>query len=201
MDDNQTEASLRAKALALSENPTAAPGMTTTPAILGAAADLIRDRRAAKATADAAAAAATTAKNAALEEARELLTDYSNEVWKASGKNVEKVQLLDFNVRDDNAPPPPPNSGQMTNLSLKAGPNPGSLILKADPMERKIAIDCQVNTTPNLNPTWIPQAPFSATPYTLNDLPSGAMVQVRIRAVFAGGQLGPWSDIAELRVP
>lgn len=201
LDDTQTEATLRDKAQALEDNPTLAPGIVTTPVMLRAAADLIGARRTAKQLADAAAVAATMSRNDATKAGQELISDYADEVWKAAGKSVEKVRILDFDVRGDAPPPPPPNSGQMTNISLKAGPNPGSLILKADPMERKVAIDCQVNVTPNAEPTWAPQAPFTATPHTLTGLTPGALVQVRIRAIFAGGQLGPWSDIAELRVP
>lgn len=201
LDDTGTEEALRNKAQALADNLDLAPDIDTTPALLLAAADLIVTKRTAKAVADAAALAATGSRNEATEAGQVLLADYAGEVWKATGKSVEKVKILDFDVRGDGPPPPPPNDGQMTGLSLKGGPNPGSLIVRADPMERKMAIECQVNHTPNAAPTWVGQPPFTATPHTLTGLPSGTLVQVRIRAIFANGVLGPWSDIAELRVP
>lgn len=201
LSDLEMEARLRALATALTDNPTAAPGITTTPAALEAAADLIQDKLSAKEAADAAAAAATVSKNAAVDAGAELIRDYAGEAWKATGKDPEKATLLGFDVRDGSAPPPPPpGSGQMSGLVVTRGPNPGELIVKADPMPRKISIEAQVNRTPNAEPTWAHERTVSATPFNLTGLPSGALVQVRIRAIFAGGVEGPWSDIAELRV-
>lgn len=201
LDDEETEAALRSKAQALTDNPTAATGLTTTAVMLVAAADLIKEQVAAKGVADAAAAAATVDKNQATDAGKELITDYADEVWKATGKNVAKVKLLDFDVSDGSSPPPPPSNGQMSGLVAQAGPNAGSLVVKADPMPRKLAIDVQVNLTPNAAPTWTNQQPQSATPFTITGLPPGTLVQVRIRAIFANGVVGPWSDIAETRVP
>jgi hypothetical protein len=202
LSDLELEARLRALAAALTDNPTAAPGIATTPAALTAAADDIKAKLDAKAVAEAAAEAATMNKNTAVAAGEELIRDYAAEAWKATGKDPAKATLLAFDVRDGSTPaPPPPGSGQMTGLTLSFGPNPGELVVKADPMPRKISIEVQVNRTPNATPSWAHERTVSATPCTLTGLPSGQLVQVRIRAIFAGGVEGPWSDIAELRVP
>lgn len=199
--DLEVEARLRALATALTDNPTVAPTLATTAAALKAAADRIQDKLSAKEAADAAAVAATVDKNAAVADGLEVMRDYATDAWKATGKDPAKATLLGFDVRDGSASPPPlPDGGQMTGLEVTRGPNPGVLIVKAAPMRRKISIEAQVNRTPNAAPTWAHERTVSATPFSLTGLPSGALVQVRIRAIFAGGTEGPWSDIAELRV-
>ena len=202
LTDLEVEAKLRGLATALTNNPAAAPDIDTTPAMLNAAADLIRDRRNAKTAADAEAEAATAAKNEAVEEGEELIRDYASEAWKATGKDPAKCTLLAFDVRDPSASPDPlPNNGQISNLRVTFGPNPGELVVEGDPMPRRRMIEFQVNTTPNAAPTWAQHGSNTATPHTLTGLPSGALVQVRARALFSGGVTGPWSDIAEHRVP
>jgi hypothetical protein len=66
---------------------------------------------------------------------------------------------------------------------------------------RAMSLEAQVNLTPNAAPSWQHAGIFSVTPFTLPDLPSGTLVQVRLRVVFASGVKGPWNDIAEHRVP
>jgi hypothetical protein len=67
-------------------------------------------------------------------------------------------------------------------------------------MQRLHSIEFEVNTTPNAAPTWQHWTSATSTPVTLTGLTSGALVQVRARGIFADGP-GPWSDIAEHRVP
>lgn len=202
LSDIEVEAKLRGLATALQNNPTAAPGIDTTPAILIAAADLIRDKRNAKIAAEAEAEAATAEKVEAVEAGEELIRDYAAEAWKATGKDPTKCTLLAFDVRDPSAPPPPvPNDGQITGLTLDYGPNAGELIAQVDPMPRRRVIEFEVNTTPNAAPTWAFHSSTTAPPHRMGNLPGGSIVQVRARAVFAGGVKGPWSDIAEHRVP
>lgn len=202
LDELEIEARLRALALAQTNNPTAATGLTTSPAMLTAAADDIRDKRAAKAVADAAAEAATANKNTAVGAGEELIRDYAPEVWKGTGKDPVKCTLLGFDVSDGSTPPPPPGDGQITGVELSAGPNAGELVVKSDAKPpRTLSIEVQVNRTPNAAPSWEHEEIISSTPSTLDNLPPGSLVQVRLRAVFAGKVKGPWSDIAEHRVP
>jgi hypothetical protein len=201
-NDLEIEAKLRLLAQAQIDNPTAAPGTDITSVELIAAADLIEAKRTKQKTAEAEAKAATAQKGEAADAGKELISDYAGEVWKASGKDPSKCVLLAFDVRDTNTPPPPPEEQQITGLVLKYGPNAGSLIVESDAKSaRAISLEAQVNLTPNAAPTWQHADIFSATPFTLPGLPSGSLVQVRVRAVFAGGVKGPWSDIAEHRVP
>lgn len=203
LSDLELQAKLRTFATALTENPTAAPGIDTTAAALTAAADLIQTRLNAQAVAQAAAEAATDAKNDAVEDGEDLIRDYAAEVWPATNKDTAKCVLLGFDVRGDGAPPPPPgpNDGQITGLTLDFGTSPGQLVMRVDPQARRRSIEVQVNLTPNAAPTWQHHAVATASPFTLTGLPSGSLVQVRARANFSRGVTGPWSDIAELRVP
>ena len=201
LSDNDIESKLRALALAQTDNPTAAPGLTITPAELTAAADDIKNKLATQATADAAALAATTDKDNAVEAGVDLIRDYAPDVLQKTGKDPAKITLLGLTARDpSNAPPPPRAGAQVPDLSLTFGPNPGSLGAKTSPLKRVRSIEFEVNPTPNATPTWQHWLSVSSTPATLTGLPSGAIVQVRARGIFADGP-GPWSDIAEHRVP
>lgn len=202
LNDLEIEAKLRLLADAQTENPTAAPGVAATSAVLTAAADLIKNKRTAQKTAEAAAEAATAQKQEAAAAGKVLISDYAAEVWPATGKDVAKCVLLAFDVSGGGGSPPPPAEQQITGLELNYGPNAGSLTVKANAKPaRALSIEAQVNLTPNAAPTWQHADIFTSTPFTLTGLPSGALVQVRVRAVFAGGVKGPWSDIAEHRVP
>jgi hypothetical protein len=203
LSDLELQAKLRTLATAQTDNPTTAPGVNTTAAALTAAADLIQTRLNAQSVAQAAAEAATDAKDEAVDAGEDLIKDYAAEVWPATGKNPAKCVLLGFDVRGAGSPPPPPgpNEGQITGLTLDFGPSPGQLVMRVDPQARRRSIEIQVNLTPNAAPTWQHHAVSTSSPYTLTGLPSGSLVQVRARANFSRGQNGPWSDIAELRVP
>ncbi len=203
LNDLEIEAKLRGLADALTENPTAATGLTTTPAALIAAAELIKTKRNLQKTAEAATASAVVAKADAVEAGMELVRDYAGEVWTGTGKDPSKCLLLAFDVNDGTgAPPPPPDDGQITGVELHSGPNAGELVVTADAKPpRTKSIEAQVNLTPNAAPTWTHADTFTSTPFTLPNLPPGSLVQVRLRAVFAGNVKGAWSDIAQHRVP
>lgn len=202
LSDLEIEAKLRALATAQTNNPTAATGLTTTAAILIAAADDIEAKRNVQAAAEAAAEAATTNKITAVEAGTERIRDYAPEVWKGTAKDAAKCKLLGFDVRDGTESPDPlPNSGQISGLKVSFGANAGELIVEADPMPRMKSMETQVNRTPNATPTWQHECIDSSTSCLLTGLTPGSLVQIRVRAIFAGGVNGPWSDIAEHRVP
>ncbi len=202
LNDLEIEAKLRLLAQAQTDNPTAAPGTAITSVELLAAADLIEAKRTKQKTAEAEAEAATAQKLEAAAAAKVLISDYAAEVWPATGRDVSKCVLLAFDVSGGGGSPPPPEEQQITGVELDYGPNAGSLTVRANAKPRRaISIEAQINLTPNAAPTWQHADIFSATPFTLPGLPSGSLVQVRLRAVFAGGVKGPWSDIAEHRVP
>lgn len=201
LSDNDIESKLRALAKAQTDHPTAAPGLTITSAALTAAADDIKNKLAAQATTAAAAQAATTDKDHSVEAAVALLRDYGPDVLQKSGKDAAKITLLGLTVRDTAiAVPAPTPAEQVPTLALSYGLNPGTLNAKCSALPRVHSIEFQVNTTPNAAPTWQHWTSVTATPVTLTGLPSGALVQVRARGIFADGP-GAWSDIAETRVP
>jgi hypothetical protein len=203
LNDLEIEAKLRALATAQTNNPTAATGLTITSVELLAAADLIETKRNLQAAAEAAAGAATANKQAAVAAGKELIADYAPEVWRGTNKDTAKCTLLGFDLRGGvgDAPAPPPHSGQITGLTLSFGAHAGELRVESDPMPRMYSMEVQINTTPNAAPTWQHASISSASSCTLSGLVPGSLVQVRVRAIFAGGTPGPWSDIAEHRVP
>jgi hypothetical protein len=206
LNDLEIEDRLRLLAQAQTDNPTAAPGTTITSVELLAAAELIKTKRTKQKTAEAEAEAATAQKLEAAAAAKVLIGDYAADVWPKTGKDVSKCVLLAFDVSGGGGggggSPPPPEEQQITGVELDYGPNAGSLTVRANAKpQRAISLEAQINLTPNAAPTWQHADIFSSTPFTLTGLPSGSLVQVRLRAVFAGGVKGPWSDIAEHRVP
>lgn len=203
LTDLEIEERLRTLSAAQTNNPTAATGLTITPVMLTAAADLIQTKRTAQQAAAQAAQAATDEKDDAVADGEELIRDYAPDVWKGTGKNPAKCTLLGFEVRDGSEPPPPPpaDGGQLTGLNLRFGANAGELVVRVKSLPRMKSIDVEVNLTPNAAPSWEHKTTVSSAPFTLTGLPSGSLVQVRVRAVFAGGVFGAWSDIAEHRVP
>ncbi len=198
----EIEAKLRVLAKAQTDNPTAATGLNTTSAMLTAAADAIKERLSDQATAEAAAAAATTNKDNAVDAGTELIRDYAPEVWKGTNKDAAKCTLLGFDVRDGTESPAPlPDGGQISGLKVTAGANPGDLEIGTDPMPRMHSMEVQVNRTPNAAPTWQHECISTSSSCMVHGQVSGSLVQIRVRAIFAGGVNGPWSDIAEHRVP
>ena len=188
LGDNDIEAKLRALAQAQTDNPAAAPGLTITSAALLAAADDINTKLAAQAVAEAAALAATTDKDTSVEAGVQLIRDYAPDVLQKTGKDPVKITLLGLTARDTTASPPaPPAGSQVPALTLTYGANPGWLIAKCSPLARVHSIEFEVNTTPNAAPTWQHWLSATSTPETLKNLPSGAIVQVRARGIFADG--------------
>jgi hypothetical protein len=202
LTDLELETKLRTLATAQTNNPTAATGLTITSVQLLAAADAIETKRNLQTTALAAAEAATEEKKAAVTAGTELIRDYAPQVWTGTAKDTAKCTLLGFDVRDGTESPDPlPNGGQITGLKVTFGLNAGELNLETDPMPRMRSMEVQVNRTPNATPTWQHECIATNSTCMVANLISGSLVQIRVRAIFAGGVTGPWSDIAEHRVP
>ena len=120
-------------------------------------------------------------------------------VQSESGGDEAKILSSGFGVRGAAAPISP--VGQVLNLAVTEGDNPGSVDGQWDPVEGKKTYEVAfyVGADPATG-TYTQAAPVTASRTTLTGLSSGSRVWVKARALGAAGP-GPWSDPATKIVP
>ena len=115
-----------------------------------------------------------------------------------SGDKV-KLESGGFSIRADAAPVGPMT--QVLNLVVTAGDNDGSLDCGWDPTRGAGSYEVQVSVDPVTSSSWAFKDVSNISTVTLTGLTSGARIWVRVRAIGAGNNKGPWSDPAVKTVP
>jgi hypothetical protein len=119
-------------------------------------------------------------------------------VQSESGGDEAKILSSGFGVRGTAAPASP--VGQVQNVSLTEGDNPGSLDEQHDPVANRSSYEVGLTTVDPVNGPYTQVATPTASKCVLTGLTSGQRVWVRVRAIGAAGP-GPWSDPATKIVP
>ena len=127
-----------------------------------------------------------------------LLTQLGGYVEAASGGDESKIESAGMGVRAPKTPPGVP--APVSNLSLTAGDNAGELDAQWDPVSGAKTYDVQTSPDPITGTSWTAVPSVTKSKVVLLGLPSGTRVNVRVRAVGAGG-IGAWSNPAIKMVP
>ena len=141
--------------------------------------------------------ASVAAKDAAIVELRNQLTQRASYVDNASGGDEEKILSSAFSVRA--APTPVGLPGQPGNLIARMGSLEGTIELDWDPVRgaRSYIIDCKLHSDTE---QWQQVKISTRSDVTLTGLISGSTYAFRVRAVGTAGE-GPWSDEAVKMAP
>ena len=84
---------------------------------------------------------------------------------------------------------------------LTAGDNDGTLDVAFDPEPAAKSYEVEVSVDPVSSTSWQKKMTLPKSSGTITGLTSGARMWVRVRAIGADPQPGPWSDPAAKTVP
>ena len=91
--------------------------------------------------------------------------------------------------------------GQVLNLAVTAGDNDGTLDFAFDPEPVAKSYEVETSVDPVSPTSWQKKMTVPKSSGTITGLTSGARMWVRVRAIGADPQPGPWSDPAAKTVP
>ncbi len=126
------------------------------------------------------------------------LTQLAAYVENASGGDPAKIESAGMSVRAPSTAPVGPMT-QVLELVLSEGDFEGTLDLMFKPVRGAKSYEIQISPDPP--GTWTTKMTATKSSGTIQGLTSGAKLWVRVRAVGAGNQFGPWSDPAVKVVP
>jgi len=140
----------------------------------------------------------------ALRDAAEVAFDagFSTEsatVQSASGGDATKILSSGMQVAGAAGPVVPP--GQVLNLVVTAGDNDGTLDFGVDAEPVAKSYEVEISVDPVSPTSWQKKMTVTKSSGTITGLTSGARMWVRVRAIGADPQPGPWSDPAAKTVP
>lgn len=150
-------------------------------------------------TAKAAADTALSDRDTALASLRFGLSQEGDYVQNITGGDATKIESAGMSVRDDASPVGPPT--QVLNLVVTVGDNDGTLDASWDPVRGAASYEIQTSVDPVSGTSWAFKQSATRSSATVIALTSGTKMWVRVRAVGAGNNTGPWSDPATKVVP
>jgi len=127
------------------------------------------------------------------------LTQEAAYVDNASGGDRIKIESAGMNVRAGNAPIGP--MPQVLNLILDASEFDGALEANWGPVRGAASYELQTSVDPVTASSWAFREVSTKSSIHLNTFTSGAKMWVRVRAIGADNNKGPWSDPAAKTVP
>lgn len=143
---------------------------------------------------------------AALRLAREemllILRSLANYVNAVADGRLEVLLLAGlpfYNTRNGPLPNPPPAP---TNLRLRQGIAPGSIVARFKPAKSNAPNQVEVNLgDPNVASQWEARGTFPNGIARLSGFASGIVVRVRVRTLGPSSEPGAWSSEADIRTP
>ena len=130
---------------------------------------------------------------------RLLLTQLAAYVDNISGGDAAIIASSGMGVRNGNG-----SIGalsQVLTLVVKAGDNEGTLTASWATVRGAIAYEVWASTDPVTGDSWVQKMTAGRTDAVVNGFTSGTKQWIRVRAVGANNQTGPWSDPAAKTVP
>ena len=91
--------------------------------------------------------------------------------------------------------------GQVLNLVLTEGDNDGTLDFAFDKDDAAKSCEIEISVDPVSPTSWQEKMTVTKSSGTITGLTSGARIWMRVRAISAHPQPGPWSDPAQKTVP
>ncbi len=171
---------------------------TPTLTVFGAKITSAQTKLTAADNAQAAAKLATADKDAELDGLRALAMQLVGYIDLTANGDEAKILSAGLSVRASKTPQTVP--AQVTNLSLSAGDNEGSLDAHWDPLPNAKSYEVQSSADPFTPTSFTTRDTVTKSSATLTGLTSGTRVWVRVRAINSAGK-GPWSDPAVKTVP
>ena len=184
-------------ATGLTQNAGDFPSPDPTPAQINTATDAFKAAMLTAETKAQEAAAATMAKDVSLATLKGVLTDSAS--W-AERKIKDPVKLAKVYHLKKPATPKPA-LGQMAPPMLDFGANPGELMVKGKALAGAVSYEFQCRYAGAGDGVWTHAKTATKAKVTLKGLNSGQKLQVRVRAIGANEEEGPWSDFVEHLVP
>ena len=127
------------------------------------------------------------------------LTSLAAYVDNISGGDRTKIESAGMSVRANNTPLGP--MPQVLNLILEASEFEGALEAHWDPVRGAASYELQTSVDPVTGSSWAFKDISSSSAIHLNTFTSGDKMWVRVRAIGAESNKGPWSDPAAKTVP
>jgi len=150
-------------------------------------------------SAKAAADTALADRDAAIKALGALLTQEAAYVENVTGGDKVKIESAGMSVRADGSPI---TMTQVLDLAASEGDDAGSLDLVWKPVKGAKSYEIHINSSdPNVAANWSFKQSASKSSATIEGLTSGAKIWVRVRAVGAKNDTGPFSDPATKTVP
>lgn len=150
-------------------------------------------------SAKAAADTALADRDAAIKALSALLTLEAAYVENVTGGDKVKIESAGMLTRADGSPI---TVTQVLDLAVSEGDDAGSLDLVWKPVKGAKSYEIHINSSdPNVPANWSFKQSASKSSATIEGLTSGAKIWVRVRAVGAKNDTGPFSDPATKTVP
>jgi hypothetical protein len=127
------------------------------------------------------------------------LTSLASYVDNTSGGDAFKIASAAMSVRAVAAAVGP--LGQVLSFVVTANENEGALDLAWDPVRGALSYEVWISVDPITSDSWTHKMTAGRSNATITGLTTGAKQWVRVRAVGAKNQTGPWSDPAVKTVP
>ena len=182
----------------LGENAADFTGIPPSAADIEAAATAAEDAATTAANLVVAAKAAVLAKDAAFATMRDVATKAAK--WTENNIADAATAAKVFPLKKT-ATPAPPDMAQVLNLVLGFGNMPGKVKADWEVVARGKSYEVQIKYRDVAGSVWTAVKTVTATNYTIPDLTSGQVVQVRVRPIGPKGLEGNWCDLAEHMVP
>ncbi len=141
---------------------------------------------------------AFNAARAVLENSLGVLGNYVNGVAQGDAMMVDKSGFPSYDTaRPASAGPP----AAPTDLRLRQGVLPGTMVARYKPDRQNSTNDVQTNTgDPNTEADWHTKGIYQGARAEMDGFTPGGIVWVRVRTVGTKGVMGAWSDPAQIRV-
>lgn len=175
--------------------PTPNPALT----VITAKANALESALGAQQVAQQAAKTATTNLENKEKEADAAVSSLSNYVWETSGGDEAKIQTAGMTLRAPKTPTTSLSAPQ--GVTATAGDDEGELDLVWEPVPKSKGYEVQTSPDPVTGTSWAFAETSSGSKTTLDGLPSGSKIWVRVRALGPKKIKSPWSDPAVKRVP
>lgn len=144
-------------------------------------------------------AAARAEMHADIDAVAGLIEQEVSAVESATGGDKAKILTIGYDVQDGESSGPR-EVGKPERFTVTAGDDDGELDVSCDRDRAAKTYEVETTETPNDSASWRKHTPSTKSACTIDGLPTGKRVHVRMRGIGGAGP-GPWSDVISKIVP